>query len=111
LHSSSAQFAQSVLAVQSWHPRNLYNLWLRSFGGRSREIEFHQQQETSLFKQRWVSKALVRAYHGDHINEKIFKRYYLPATLPDVRPAKLQQKVASTSPKGMLTTSRRLSDE
>lgn len=28
----------------------------------------------------------MRAYHGDYINEKIFKRWYLPATLPDVRP-------------------------
>lgn len=40
----------------------------------------------SLFQQRWKSKALVRGYHGDHINEKIFKRWYLPNTLPDVRP-------------------------
>lgn len=39
----------------------------------------------SLFKQRWASKALLRAYHGDFINEKIFKRWYLPETLPDVR--------------------------
>jgi ribosomal protein S4 len=40
----------------------------------------------SLFQQRWVSKKVVRAYHGDFINEKIFKRWYLPETLPDVRP-------------------------
>ena len=40
----------------------------------------------TLFQQRWVSKRLTRAYHGDYINEKIFKRWYLPRTLPDVRP-------------------------
>lgn len=28
----------------------------------------------------------MRAYHGDFINEKLFKRWYLPSTLPDVRP-------------------------
>ena len=28
----------------------------------------------------------MRGYHGDFINEKIFKRWYLPETLPDVRP-------------------------
>ena len=28
----------------------------------------------------------MRAYHGDYIPEKIFKRWYLPETLPDVRP-------------------------
>lgn len=44
----------------------------------------------SLFQQRWASKQLVRAYHGDHINEGIFKRWYLPGTLPDVRPRKTQ---------------------
>ena len=31
----------------------------------------------------------MRAYHGDFIPEKIFKRWYLPETLPDVRPARL----------------------
>ncbi|EIN05476.1 alpha-L RNA-binding motif-containing protein [Punctularia strigosozonata HHB-11173 SS5] len=91
--------SQRCMPRMSWHPRNLYNLWLRSIGGRSKEIQFHQQLETSLFKQRWVSKALVRAYHGDFINEKIFKRYYLPQTLPDVRPAK---RTAATGPKGNL---------
>jgi ribosomal protein S4 len=40
----------------------------------------------TFFQQRWLSKALVRGYHGDFINEKIFKRWYLPDTLPDVRP-------------------------
>jgi ribosomal protein S4 len=28
----------------------------------------------------------VRAYHGDYISEKVFKRWYLPETIPDVRP-------------------------
>ena len=40
----------------------------------------------TLFQQRWRSKTLARAYHGDFINEKIFKRWYVPSTLPDVRP-------------------------
>ncbi|KAG2071212.1 hypothetical protein BDR04DRAFT_1098580 [Suillus decipiens] len=63
----------------SWSPRNLYNLWRRA-------IDFTRSPKT-LLKQRWISKALVRAYHGDFIlNEKIFKRWYLPDTLPDVRP-------------------------
>ena len=28
----------------------------------------------------------MRAYHGDYISEKVFKRWYLPETIPDVRP-------------------------
>lgn len=70
---------------QSWDPRNLFNLWQRCFGhGR---IDFSRPKET-LFQQRWTAKRLIRGYHGDYINEKIFKRYYLPDTLPDVRPRK-----------------------
>ena len=30
--------------------------------------------------------AAVRAYHENFISEKVFKRWYLPDTLPDVRP-------------------------
>ncbi|KAF8306092.1 alpha-L RNA-binding motif-containing protein [Clavulina sp. PMI_390] len=42
----------------------------------------------TLFQQRWRSKRFVRGYHGDHIPEKIFKRWFLPQRLPDVRPHK-----------------------
>jgi len=51
----------------------------------SRMVTFRQTRST-LFQQRWKSKSLVRGYHGDHINEKVFKRWYLPSILPDVRP-------------------------
>lgn len=68
----------------SWHPRNLYNLWRRSLGAKVEDTVFTRTNR-SLYQQRWVSKALLRAYHGDYINEKIFKRWYLPQTLPDVR--------------------------
>ncbi|KAL0958828.1 hypothetical protein HGRIS_014145 [Hohenbuehelia grisea] len=74
-----------ALPRMSWVPKNLYNLWARSKGSRVSELKFTRTHK-SLFQQRWVSKAAVRAYHGDFINEKIFKRWYLPETLPDVRP-------------------------
>ncbi|KAJ8519713.1 hypothetical protein ONZ45_g3367 [Pleurotus djamor] len=74
-----------ALPRMSWAPKNLYNLWLRSKGNRAEELKFTRTHKT-LFQQRWTSKAMVRAYHGDYINEKIFKRWYLPETLPDVRP-------------------------
>lgn len=62
----------------------MYNLWKRSLGQRSFESNF-TKASTTLFQQRWLSKKLLRAYHGDYINEDIFKRWYLPAMLPDVR--------------------------
>ncbi|KAK2467908.1 hypothetical protein APHAL10511_000203 [Amanita phalloides] len=76
-----------ALPRMSWSPQNLYNLWARTAGPKAQDIEFKQTNKT-LFQQRWRSKAVVRAYHGDYINEKIFKRWYLPETLPDVRPRK-----------------------
>ncbi|EKM53100.1 uncharacterized protein PHACADRAFT_98836 [Phanerochaete carnosa HHB-10118-sp] len=74
-----------ALPRMSWSPRNLFNLWQRSIGPKQRGTNFFKST-TTLFQNRWQSKALVRAYHGDFINEKIFKRWYLPSTLPDVRP-------------------------
>lgn len=72
----------------SWAPKNLYNLWRRTVGPKADDLRFRLTGQTTLFQQRWKSKALVRAYHGDFIPEKIFKRWYLPETLPDVRPAR-----------------------
>lgn len=76
---------RKAMPRMSWSPRNLYNLWRRSCAAEAEAIDFTRSSKT-LFQQRWISKALVRAYHGDFINEKIFKRWYLPDTLPDVRP-------------------------
>ena len=74
-----------ALPRMSWSPQNLYNLARRQTGDLTRQSDFDQSPAT-LFQQRWLSKKLIRAYHGDFINEKAFKRWYLPRTLPDVRP-------------------------
>jgi ribosomal protein S4 len=76
---------QRSACLQSWNPRNLYNLWRRSLGAKVSATDYTRTTKT-LFQQRWAAKQLVRAYHGDYINEKTFKRWYLPANLPDVRP-------------------------
>ena len=68
---------------------NLYSVWARAFVTQ-KHVAFSRTNRT-LFQQRWTAKALIRAYHGDFIPEKTFKRWYLPATLPDVRP-RLQTK-------------------
>ncbi|KAF9515365.1 hypothetical protein BS47DRAFT_1376270 [Hydnum rufescens UP504] len=72
------------LPRMSWRPLNLYNLWRRSLGPVADEVNFRRSSMT-LFQQRWRSKRLVRAYHGDMIPEKKFKRWYLPQRLPDTR--------------------------
>lgn len=69
---------------QSWSLDNLYSVWARAFVAQ-KHVTFSRTNRT-LFQQRWTAKALIRAYHGDFIPEKMFKRWYLPATLPDVRP-------------------------
>ncbi|EJD07890.1 alpha-L RNA-binding motif-containing protein [Fomitiporia mediterranea MF3/22] len=76
---------RKALPRMSWSPRNLYNLYRRSLT-ELRDDTVFTSSGNSLFQQRWKAKRLTRAYHGDFINEKIFKRWYLPSTLPDVRP-------------------------
>ncbi|RDX49408.1 alpha-L RNA-binding motif-containing protein [Lentinus brumalis] len=80
------------LPRMSWHPHNLYNLWRRSFGPLEKITDRVEYKETLNWR-RWTAKALLRGYHGDFINEKIFKRWYLPETLPDVRPSEALKKV------------------
>jgi ribosomal protein S4 len=38
----------------------------------------------TLFQQRWRSKRLIRGYHGDHIGQTKFERWYLPEALPSI---------------------------
>ncbi|KDQ51906.1 hypothetical protein JAAARDRAFT_163318 [Jaapia argillacea MUCL 33604] len=85
MRDSNVFAIRKALPRMSWSVRNLYNLWVRTQGPKHWTTSF-KRSDDSLFQQRWRSKALVRAYHGDFINEKTFKRWYLPQTLPDVRP-------------------------
>jgi len=73
-----------ALPRMSWSPHNLYNLWNRTFGLLAQESTFTKSRD-GLFKQRWRAKRLIRGYHGDFVGETKFKRWYLPASLPDVR--------------------------
>jgi len=76
-----------ALPRMSWAAINLYNLYARSLGNASGpdETTFRRTFMT-LFQQRWKAKRLVRGYHGDGIGEKMFKKWYLPELIPDVRP-------------------------
>ncbi|KAN0064239.1 hypothetical protein ACQY0O_003406 [Thecaphora frezii] len=84
-----------VMPRMSWSPKNLYNLIARS------TVPFHASQtsftKTSLtmYQQRWRSKRFLRAYHGDWIPEKRFKRWFLPSELPRFEPP--QVAAASTA--------------
>ncbi|KAI9069392.1 alpha-L RNA-binding motif-containing protein [Trametes sanguinea] len=84
-----------ALPRMSWHPHNLYNLWRRSFGALEKITNRVEYKETLNWR-RWTAKTLLRAYHGDFINEKIFKRWYLPDHLPDVRPSEANS-IAATA--------------
>lgn len=69
--------------MQCWGAANLYNLVRRSTGTLANETRF-TKSSLSLFQQRWKSKRLVRAYHGDWIQERRFMQDHLPAVLPSV---------------------------
>ncbi|GAC92848.1 likely mitochondrial ribosomal protein [Pseudozyma hubeiensis SY62] len=89
---------ETVMPRMSWSARNLYNTIARS------TVPFHASQtsftKTSLtmYQQRWRSKRFLRAYHGDWIPEKRFKRWFLPTDLPSFVPP--QVSAASTSASG-----------
>ncbi|KZT54260.1 alpha-L RNA-binding motif-containing protein [Calocera cornea HHB12733] len=73
-----------ALPRMSWSPHNLYNMWLRTVGPLTKDHDLKTTAD-SLFKQHWKAKRYIRGYHGDFIGETKFKRWYLPASLPDVR--------------------------
>ncbi|KIY62150.1 alpha-L RNA-binding motif-containing protein [Cylindrobasidium torrendii FP15055 ss-10] len=85
-----------ALPRMTWTAKNLFNLWQRSGGGSPALLrdQFTNNEQT-LFKQRWESKTLVRAYHGDYITERSWRRWFMLDTLPNVRP-----KNAGAMPKG-----------
>ncbi|EPQ27652.1 uncharacterized protein PFL1_04790 [Pseudozyma flocculosa PF-1] len=84
-----------VMPRMSWSPKNLYNLIARS------TVPYHASQTSftktalTMYQQRWRSKRFLRAYHGDWIPEKRFKRWFLPTDLPRFQPP--QVSTASTS--------------
>jgi ribosomal protein S4 len=55
---------------QSWNKYNLYNLWRQ----RNPTIGFHDHE--TFFQQKWRSKGLLRAYHGEHIKEREWERMF-----------------------------------
>ncbi|KAJ9122332.1 hypothetical protein QFC22_001753 [Naganishia vaughanmartiniae] len=74
-----------ALPRMSWAPENLYNLWQRvSPDGPLRSETIFTRTSMTLFQQRWRSKRLSRGYHGDHIGEGKFERWYLPEALPSI---------------------------
>ncbi|KAI0777420.1 hypothetical protein BD413DRAFT_516507 [Trametes elegans] len=85
MRDANVHSLKRALPRMSWHPHNLFNLWRRSFGALQKVTDRVEYKETLNWR-RWTAKSLLRGYHGDHIKEKIFKRWYLPSNLPDVRP-------------------------
>ncbi|CBQ69435.1 related to ribosomal protein S4 precursor, mitochondrial [Sporisorium reilianum SRZ2] len=91
---------ETVMPRMSWSARNLYNMIARS------TVPFHASQtsftKTSLtmYQQRWRSKRFLRAYHGDWIPEKRFKRWFLPTDLPSFVPPQVSAASASASTSG-----------
>jgi ribosomal protein S4 len=69
--------------LQSWHPKNLYNLYMRTYGPSNADTRF-QKSALTMFAQKWKAKKLARGYHGDWIPETKFKRHFLPDQLPPI---------------------------
>ncbi|KAK4054521.1 hypothetical protein OIV83_001015 [Microbotryomycetes sp. JL201] len=68
---------------ECWSASNLYNLYQRTYGPPTGDTNFTKSSKT-LFQQKWKAKQLVRAYHGDWLQEQKFKRHFLPDSLPPI---------------------------
>ncbi|RCI10538.1 hypothetical protein L249_4287 [Ophiocordyceps polyrhachis-furcata BCC 54312] len=55
---------------QTWNKHNIYNLY-RSVGR-----EPLVNRNATFFQQKWAAKSKTRGYHGDHIQEKKWKRLF-----------------------------------
>ncbi|SPO23959.1 related to ribosomal protein S4 precursor, mitochondrial [Ustilago trichophora] len=88
---------ETIMPRMSWSSRNLYNMIARS------TVPFHASQTTftktslTMYQQRWRSKRFLRAYHGDWIPEKRFKRWFLPTELPSFVPPQVSASSGSSS--------------
>ena len=75
----------------SWAPENLYNLARLSLGSSRDQHERigpvlnMRRTQMTLFQQKWMAKRLLRAYHGDWIPERTFRRRFLPDGLPPLQ--------------------------
>ena len=83
----------------SWAPANLYNLFRLSYEPPSHIRDKLSFKRTSLtmFQQKWSSKRLLRAYHGDFIKERKFRRRFLPNGLPALEAASASSSARSAS--------------
>src|SRR5262245_12020763 len=52
----------------SWNKYNLWNL--------SRFSAHINHQSATFFQQKWAAKGMARAYHGEHIPEKVWERLF-----------------------------------
>ncbi|EOQ99692.1 hypothetical protein E3P92_01335 [Wallemia ichthyophaga] len=71
----------------SWRDSNLYNLFNLSYGFKQLDTKFNKTSAT-LFQQRFKAKKLVRSYHGDYLQENIFRKWFLPQQLPIITNSK-----------------------
>lgn len=77
---------QGMLPRMSWNVHNLYNILNRTFNPRKRSEMFFTRSTATVFQQRHKAKRFCRGYHGDWIQERRFKRYFVPLRLPAFNP-------------------------
>lgn len=94
-----ADSLQKGLVRMSWGARNLYSLWRLTYNPPEHlmgKLSFKRSSLT-LFQQKWVSKRMLRAYHGDWIQERRLRRRFMPNALPPLEATSRASDVASSS--------------
>jgi ribosomal protein S4 len=75
------------LVRMAWGARNLYSLWRLTYNPPdhlAKNLSFKSTPMT-LYQQKWVSKRMLRAYHGDWIQERRLRRRFMPDALPPLQ--------------------------
>ena len=80
----------------------MHYLWRRSYNYRDKTTNRVEYNELLNWR-RWTVKALLRGHHGDFTNEKVLKHWYLPETLPDVRPCEALKNIKPVANMGRWT--------
>ncbi|CED82175.1 RNA-binding S4 domain [Phaffia rhodozyma] len=72
-----------------WNPTNVYNTWKRNAGPLAGQYNFRKSKD-SLYQLRFRSKQHLRAYWGgSKIEDRQFRKWYLPSALPLIVPSAL----------------------
>lgn len=82
----------------SWGPQNLQALLKLSHSPPQHLQQSFKRSPLTLYQQKWLSKRMLRGYHGDWIQERRLRRRFMPDSLPPLEASSSSSSAASATP-------------